>query len=84
MNKKGHVNQSRKTFFSVINVKKDLEKIYATLTNDFESLTEKAEKLGDITYVVEANGLKRKRSENRGNKKVGRNTGMFRKKLKNT
>ena len=43
MNKKGNVNQSRKTFFSVINVKKDLEKICATLTNDFESLMEKAE-----------------------------------------
>ena len=35
----------------------------ATLTNDFESLMEKAEKLGDIAYVLETNGLKRKRSE---------------------
>ena len=46
-----------------MNVKKDLEKICASLTNDFESLMEKAEKLGDIAYVVEANGPKRKRSE---------------------
>ena len=66
-----------------MNVKKDLEEIHATLTNDFASLMEKAEKLGDIAYVVEANGLKCKRSEkNRGNKKVGRNTGIFRKKEK--
>ena len=48
---------------SVMNVWKDLEKICASLTNDFESLMEKPEKLGDIAYVVEANGLKRKRSE---------------------
>ena len=46
-----------------MNVKKDLEEIHATLTNDFASLMEKAEKLGDIAYVVEANGLKCKRSE---------------------
>ena len=53
----------QKDIVSVINVKKDLEKICATLTNDFESLMEKAEKLGDIAYVIEVNGLKRKRSE---------------------
>ena len=53
----------QKDIVSVINVKKDLEKIGATLTNDFESLIEKAEKLGDIAYVIEVNGLKRKRSE---------------------
>ena len=53
----------QKDIFSVTNVQKDLEKICATLTNDFESLMEKAEKLGDIAYVVEANGLKCKRSE---------------------
>ena len=53
----------QKDIFSVMNVKKDLEKMCATLTNDFESLMEKAEKLGDIAYVVEANGLKCKRSE---------------------
>ena len=53
----------QKDIFSVMNVKKDLEKMCATLTNDFESLMEKAEKLGDIAYVLEANGLKRKRSE---------------------
>ena len=46
-----------------MNVKKDLEEIHATLTNDSASLMEKAEKLGDIAYVVEANGLKCKRSE---------------------
>ena len=46
-----------------MNVKKDLEEIHATLTNDFASQMEKAEKLGDIAYVVEANGLKCKRSE---------------------
>ena len=53
----------QKDIVSVINVKKDLEKIGAALTNDFESLIEKAEKLGDIAYVIEVNGLKRKRSE---------------------
>ena len=53
----------QKDIFSVMNVQKDLEKICATLTNDFESLMEKVEKLGDIAYVVEANGLKCKRSE---------------------
>ena len=53
----------QKDIVSVMNVKKDLEKICATLTNDFESLMEKAEKLGDIAYIVEGNGLKRKRSE---------------------
>ena len=46
-----------------MNVKKDLEEIHATLTNDFASLMEKAEKLGDIAYVVEANDLKCKRSK---------------------
>ena len=46
-----------------MNVKKDLEETHATLTNDFASLMEKAEKLGDIAYVVEVNGLKCKRSE---------------------
>ena len=67
----------------MINVKKHLQTIFATLTNDFESLMEKAEKLEGIAYVVEANDLKHRRSEtNRGNKKVGRNTGMFRKKVK--
>ena len=50
----------RKDIVSVINVKKGLEKICATLTKDFESLVERAEKLGDIAYVVEVNGLKRK------------------------
>ena len=63
MNKKGNMNQSKKDIVSMMNVKKDLEKICATLTNGFESLMEKAEKLGDIAYVVEVNGLKRKRSE---------------------
>ena len=53
----------QKDIVSVMNVKKDLEKICATLTNNFESLMEKAEKLGDIAYIVEGNGLKRKRSE---------------------
>ena len=53
----------QKDIVSAMNVKKDLEKIYVTLTNDFESLIEKAEKLGDIAYFVEANDLKRKRSE---------------------
>ena len=45
------------------NVKIDLENFFATLANDFVSLMEKTEKLGDIAYVVEVNGLKRKRSE---------------------
>ena len=45
------------------NVKIDLEIFFATLANDFVSLMEKTEKLGDIAYVVEVNGLKRKRSE---------------------
>ena len=53
----------QKETVSVMNVKKDLQKICATLTNNFESSMEKAEKLGGITYFVEANGLKRKRSE---------------------
>ena len=53
----------QKDIVSVMNVTKDLEKVCATLTNDFESLMEKAEKLGHIAYVVEANGLKRKRSK---------------------
>ena len=64
LNKQERKRESiQKDIVSVMNVKKDLEKIFATLTNDFESLMEKAEKLGDIAYVVEANGLKRKRSE---------------------
>ena len=37
--------------------------LFTTLANDFVSLMEKAEKLGDIAYVVDINGLKRKRSE---------------------
>ena len=45
----------------MINVKKDLQTICATLTNDFESLMEKAEKLEGIAYVVEANDLKQKK-----------------------
>ena len=54
----------QKGIASVMNVKKELEKICATLTNDFESLMEKAEKLGgSIAYVFEANGLKCKKSE---------------------
>ena len=54
----------QKGIASVMNVKKELEKICATLTKDFESLMEKAEKLGgSIAYVVEANGLKSKKSE---------------------
>ena len=43
--------------------KQILKMLFTTLANDFVSLMEKAEKLGDIAYVVEANGLKRKRSE---------------------
>ena len=54
----------QKGIASVMNVKKEPEKICATLTNDFESLMEKAEKLGgSIAYVFEANGLKCKKSE---------------------
>ena len=41
----------------------DLEKICTTLTNDFESLMEKTGKMGDIAYIVKANGLKCRRSE---------------------
>ena len=68
-----------------MNVKKDLEKMCATLTNDFESLMEKAEKLGDIAYVVEANGLKRKRSEKREEiKKLEETLECLEKKKKNT
>ena len=52
-----------KDIFSVMNVKKDLEKNCVNGTNDFESLKEKPEKLGDIVYVVEMNGVKRKRKE---------------------
>ena len=52
-----------KDIFSVMNVKKDLEKNCVNGTNDFESLKEKTEKMGDIVYVVETNGLKRKRNE---------------------
>ena len=68
-------------------LEKDLEKICTTLTNDFESLMEKWEKpgkMGDIAYIVKANDLKCRRSEKkRGNKKVGRNIGMFGIKEKN-
>ena len=75
----------QKDIFSVMNVKKDLEKMCATLTNDFESLMEKAEKLGDIAYVVEANGLKRKRSEKREEiKKLEEPLECLEKKKKNT
>ena len=58
----------QKGIASVMNVKKELEKICATLTKDFESLMEKAEKLGgSIAYVFEANGLKcKKKWKNRG------------------
>ena len=53
----------QKDIVSVMNVKKDLQKICATLTNNFESLMEKAEKLEEFAYVVEASNLKRKGSE---------------------
>ena len=53
----------QKDVVSMMNVKKVLEKIHATLTNDFESLMEKAEKLGDIAYVVQGNGINCERSE---------------------
>ena len=43
--------------------KQILKMLFTTLANDFVSLMEKAEKLGDIAYVVDINGLKRKRSE---------------------
>ena len=43
--------------------KQILKMLFTTLANDFVSLMEKAEKLGDIAYVVDTNGLKRKRSE---------------------
>ena len=43
--------------------KSNLETMCTTLTKDFEKLMDKAEKSTNITYVVEANCLKRKRSE---------------------
>ena len=43
--------------------KQILKMLFTTLANNFVSLMEKAEKLGDIAYVVDTNGLKRKRSE---------------------
>ena len=58
-----------KDIFSVMNVKKDLEKNCVNGTNDFESLKEKPEKLGDIVYVVEMNGVKRKKKKKKEKKK---------------
>ena len=40
-----------------MNIKKDLEKITATLTNDFESLMEKAKKLGEETLLILLNRM---------------------------
>ena len=47
----------QKNIASVMNVKKDLEKITATLTNDFESLMEKAKKLGEETLLILLNRM---------------------------
>ena len=50
-------------------LEKDLEKICATLTNHFESLMEKPEKMGDTAYIAKANGLKCRRSEKKKEEK---------------